>query len=377
MASAAKQALAKDFVTARATVEEAAQRAADAKAAADAQGDLAKLKDGRALDGIAADFDKAMKVFADMRANVAGRDPAGTFASLLAKADAEAQKARDEKAKPAPNYGTAKGNIEAGIAILESTLPKVMASGPFQTHLTEAKSLTAGLVALNLDNCITPQMTEANLRITEAETLARSPDFKFPEAEAKLVAAREGAQKVKADAALWPQIKSDRATIDTARTDINAVPLAAAKMGPTLTRLQAALTGIDTKVAAKDFAAAAKIAADAAVAAVQIADDLVTVQTILVEFANIYTANVGKVTGPDSAKAQSQVDILNARLAQHNTAMAAGNYDTALNVLYQMKWAIDAGVRILGEHTAYEAARAAAGLKLNALRAVRNQQVEA
>lgn len=377
MATAAKQALAKDFVTAKATVEEAAQRAADAKAAADAQGDLAKLKDGKALDGIAADFDKAMKVFTDMRANVAGRDPAGTFASLLAKADAEAQKARDEKAKPAPNYGTAKGNVEAAIAILESTLPKVMASGPFQTHLTEAKSLTAGLVALNLDNCITPQMTAANTLITEAETLARAPDFKFPEAEAKLVAAREGAQKAKADAALWPQIKADRADIDTAKTDIEAVPLAAAKMGPTLTRLQAALTGIDTKVAAQDFAAAAKIAADAAAAAAQTADDLITVQTILTEFANIYTANVGKVTGPDSAKAQSQVDILNAKLAQHNTALAAGNYDTALNLIYEMKWAIDAGVRILGEHTAYEAARAIAEGKVNALAAVRHPQVEA
>lgn len=377
MATAAKQALAKDFVTAKATVEEAAQRAADAKAAADAQGDLAKLKNGKALDGIAADFDKAMKVFTDMRANVAGRDPAGTFATLLAQADADAQKARDEKAKPAPNYGTAKGNVEAAIAILESTLPKVMASGPFQTHLTEAKSLTAGLVALNLDNCITPQMTAANTLITEAETLAHAPDFKFPEAEAKLVAAREGAQKANADAALWPQIKADRATIDTAKTDIQAVPLAAAKMGPTITRLQAALDGIDSKVTAKDFAAASKIAADAAAAALQTADDLVTVQTILTEFANIYTANVGKVTGPDSAKAQSQVDILNAKLAQHNTALAAGNYDTALNLIYEMKWAIDAGVRILGEHTAYEAARAIAEGKVNALAAVRHPQVEA
>lgn len=377
MATAAKQALAKDFVTAKATVEEAATRAADAKAAADAKGELGKLKDGKALDGIAADFDKAMKVFADMRANVAGRDPAGTFASLLGQADAEAQKARDEKAKPAPDYKAAKGNIEAGIAILEATLPKVMASGPFQSHLTEAKGLTAALVALNADNCITPQMTAANTLITEAETLARAPDFKFPEAEAKLVAAREGAQKARADAALWPQIKADRAAVNTAKTNIDAVPLAAAQMGPTLTRLQNALTGIDTKVTAQDFAAAAKIAADAAAAAGQTGDDLITVQTILTNYANTYTAKVGQVTGPDSAKAQSQVDKLNAKLAQYNAAMAAGNYDAALNLIVEMGWAIDAGIRILGEHTAYEAARATAEAKVTALSAVRHPQVEA
>lgn len=75
MATAAKQAQAKDFAAARASVAEAKKRTDDAKAAADAQDELDRLKDGGALGGIAADMDKAIKVYDDMRAHVAGKDP--------------------------------------------------------------------------------------------------------------------------------------------------------------------------------------------------------------------------------------------------------------------------------------------------------------
>lgn len=376
MATAVTQSVAGDFTTAKASVEEAERRAGNAKAAADAQGDLGKLKDSGALGGIAADIDRAIKVYDDMRTNVAGKITGGGFADLLALADTEAQKARDEKAKPAPDFGVAKGGLDAGIARLEAALPKILAKAPFDTHLAEAKNLTAALVALNVDNCIQPQMVAANALITEAENLGKPPGYDFPGAEAKLVPARAGAEKAKADAALWPQIKADRATIDGRKTAINAVPAAAALMGPTLTRLNDALNGIDTKKAAGDFKGAAKQAADGAVASARMAKDLVTVQTIIARYATRYTARVGQVTGPDSAKAQSQVDLMNTKHGEYTTALAAGNYDAALRLVYETGWAIDAALRILGEHTTYEVARAAAEAKLNSLRAVRNLGVE-
>ena len=60
---------------------------ADAKAAADAQDALGGLKNTAALDGMAADFAAAQKVFADMRANVVTRDTTGGFAAAIAAAD--------------------------------------------------------------------------------------------------------------------------------------------------------------------------------------------------------------------------------------------------------------------------------------------------
>ena len=381
MASAVKQFVAKDFVAAKATVEQAEARAGEAKAASDAQADLGKLKDNGALAGVAADLDKAIEVYDKMRANVAGKVGTGPLAAELARADAEAKKARDEKGKPAPDAVAARNGLDAGIAILEATLPKAMAQGPYASHLSEAKSLTAGLVALNLDDCIKVQMDRANQAIKDAEALAKAPGFDFAAAEAKLVTAREGARKAQADAGLWPTIKADRLKIKTAKDNIDAVPAAAALMTATLTRLTTAMNDIDTKKTAEDFKAAKKIAADGALAATRTAKDLTTVKAILLKYKSDYTdktgPGAGKVPGPNGAKAKSEVDLLAAKHAQYQAALTAGNYESALFLITEMGWAIDASIRILGEYDAYEIARAAAELKVNALRAVRNAGVEA
>ena len=375
LASAFKQFTAKDFDAAKATVDEAEKRANDAKAAAEAQKGLDKKGDDKALKGIAKDFDKAVKVYDDMRAEVAGKDAAGTFAAELAKADVEVKKARDEKAKPKPDYKAARKSIDDGIALLKATLPKVMASVPFATHLAAAKVLAATMT--DPDNKLTPQVTRANQAVTDAENLVKSPGFDFKSAEDKLVAAREGALKAVADAALWPQIKADRAAVETAETNITAVgdPVKT-MMKATSDRLALWKKKIDDAITAEDFKAATRLAADAKKAAGLTANDLASAQAVNTSLANNYTARLPLVSGPNKNKAKSQLDLLAKKKAQFDAAMKVGNYEAALNLIVEMGWAIDAAVRILGEHTAYEADRAAAEAELATLKTNRNAGVE-
>ncbi|MFN4172939.1 MAG: hypothetical protein ACK4GW_14405, partial [Pseudorhodobacter sp.] len=378
MATGAKQALARDFVAAKASVDAAETRTAEAKEAAEAKAALSKLKDGKALDDAAADLAPAIKVFDDMRANVLAKDTTGSFAAELGAADAEAQKARDEAAKPAPDAALARAALDAGIALLEAALPKIMAHGPHVKLLAEAKTLAGALTgAGNPDGCITAQKDRADTAITEAEDLAKPPARDYAGAAAKLVTARETAQKAAADAALWPNIRDNRAKVENARLAIEAEATAAAIMGVTLTRLRDAVVAIDAKVAAEDFAAASRLATDAGKAADETADDLDTAKLILADYKTYYLDVRGQITGPDSAKVQSQVDQMNAKHAEFIAARDAGNYDAASRLIYEMFWAINAGTRMLAEYALFDTARIAAKAKLDALRAVRNADVEA
>ncbi|GGH25039.1 hypothetical protein SAMN05444007_103302 [Cribrihabitans marinus] len=379
MAEAVKQSQNKEFKTAKATVEEAEKRANAAKAAADAKDDLDKLKDDGALGKIAVDIDKAIKVYDDMRANVAGKDTTGSFAGELTRADAEAQKARDEKTNTPPDYAEARKALDAGIAILEATLPKAMAAGPCATHLAEAKALTAGLVATDNanDNCIKPQLDKANKLISDAETLAKTPTFDFKGAEDKLVRARAIAEKATVDVTLWNQIKTDKAAIATAKTNISGVAGATALMGPTIKRLDDAVTAVDNKVAAEDFKAASKLAADAKTAAANTAKDLKSVKTIIKEYKKRYTDEIAKVTGADKDKWKSQLDELASRKKKYEDALAAGNYDAARKTVYTLGWSIDTAKRIKAEHAKYETARAAAEMKVRAVPLVDNDDIKA
>lgn len=380
MASAVTLYQAKSFPEAKASVEEAERRATAAQAGADAKKDLDGAKDGAALNGIAADIDKAIGVYTAMRAKVAGRDD-GTFAADLGRADTEAQKARDEKAKPAPNFAAARQGLDAAIAILEATLPKIMAKAGYDGQLQEVNGLKGQLPGLNADNCIQTRITRINGLVTTATNAALAPGLDFPAACAQLTTARGDANKAIADAALWPEIKTNRAAIDTAKTNIEAEASAAALMGPTLTKLTTAMTAVDTKVTAEDFKAALALAKTGAAAAAKTAADLVTAQAIVSRHHWWYVQKTGpaagKVPGPNGAtKAASQVSLMNSKYAAYQTALNAGNYDAATGLLQEVSWAIDAALRILVEYDAYEIARAAAEVRLNALRLVRNDGTE-
>lgn len=205
-----------------------------------------------------------------------------------------------------------------------------------------------------------PQIVRANLLVTEAETRAAAPGHDFAAAEAKLVAARQIAIKARSDATLWPKIRDDRAHVEAVKAGIEALPDVVAIMTASVTTLTDAKDAIDTKVAGEDFQAASKLASDARAAADRIRQDRTTAQGIVTVYKTTYTDEVGKVTGADSGKAQSQIDLLNTKHAQYLAALAAGNYRAARNLITEMGWAIDAAKRLLAEHTTYEVARTAA-----------------
>jgi hypothetical protein len=378
MSTAATQALNKDFTGALANLTEAEKRIADAKAAADAAEALGKLKDGPALDGMAADFDKAFAVYTKMRANVAGKDPAGHFATLLAAADATAKLASDEKAKAAPDFAVARGHLDTAIAQVETALPKVLAKKPFDDHLDALNTKAATLTALNIDDCIKNPIATIGTRVTEAKALAAAPGFDFPGAEAKVAEAMALADKATADAALWPNIKNDRAVTIAIKTNINTkAPAIVTLMAKRIADIDALVADIDAKVAAGDFAGAKTRAEAGKALNAPTLKDLVTCAAFVTNRQGWFTGWLPQIEGPGKEAGVALLAKARAKLADAEGAMAAGNFDVGLNMLDEVSWAVVACDAAIKGHATYEPARVIAAASIKSVADIRNAGVEA
>ncbi len=377
LATAANQALSKQFKGALATVNEAENRVNQAKAAADEQEALGKLKDEGALGKIAEDFDKAYKVYTDMRAHVAGNDSGGVFPKLLANADAEAQKAQDEKAKPSPNFETARGHLDAAIAMLEDAQTKISAKTPYETHLAAAKLQTDGtLPPVNIDDCIKKPIADAKKLITEAEDLAKADGFDFKGAEAKLAEAKAICDKAFLEGSLYPAVKANKATIKGAEDAIAAEPTVAPLMTGRTALLQKYQTNIDALIIAGDMRGAADKAKDGLAYVAPTTRDINTCKLILSRKKKWYDDKIASITGAGKDAAKPDLDKANAKLAVYTTNINNENYDAALLSLNEVIWAINAGLRALTAHGTYETARSTAKTKIDAVAAKRNVAVE-
>ncbi len=367
VSAAAVEAVNKQFAMALATVAEAEARADAAKTAADAQDALGALKDEGALDGMAADFDAAYKVFTDMRANVVAADSGNAFAALIAKADPEAQKAKDEAGKPTPDYAVARTALDAAIALLEDALPKILASGPFNTHLADARTMaTTTLTPLNVDDCIKDAIADVTRLADEAEALAKPEGYDFAGGEAKLVEAMAVARKAQANGAMYPGIKTDRAAIVTIKALITPAAVATL-MAKTVADLDKLLKDIDDALKAGDFkTAAAKGRTGAAMQAAVTAD--VSTCTNYPVSKNAWVVSRYPAATSDAAK--PHVDKAKQLMTDADAAMAAGNYSGGYNVLSEGSWAMDAAIKAQTEAAAYTPAHDAAKLKLDALKAL-------
>jgi len=377
MAAAANKAQTQDFKGALANVEEAERRAADAKAAGDAQKELGKLKDDKKLAKIKKDFDAAFKVFTDMRAKVASKDAGGALAALIAKADVPAQKAKDEKAKPKPDFDAAKKNLDDAIALLEAALPKVMAAGPYQAHLAKVKAMVdTTLPPLNVDNCIKPRLDAAKTLVADAENLVKPEAYDFAGAEAKLTEATKLAEEALRDAPLWPPIKTDKATTKTAVDAIAAEPTVVPLMTARTTRLNQIMTDIDAKVVEPDFKGAQNKGKEGAGLLAPTQNDILTCKTILARKVSWYDNWLPTITGPAAAAGAAEFAKTNVKLATYQTLLNNAQFDAALNMLDEVSWGVQATDRVIKEHATYEPARVTADTKINAVKAVRNKAVE-
>ncbi|MGB5560215.1 MAG: hypothetical protein WBN04_19650 [Paracoccaceae bacterium] len=378
MATAATQALSKAFPTALATVTEAETRANDAKAAAAAQDALGKLKDDGKLGAIDKDFAAAYKVFTDMKAEVVSKDAGSKFTALIATADVPAQKAQDENAKPAPDFGVARGHLDAAIAILEGALPKILADAGFQTHLAAAKTLVdTTLPPLSIDDCIKPAITSAKALVTEAEALAKPNGYDFPGAEAKLAEATKIGTAAQADAGLWAGIKTDRATTKTAADAIAAEPTVVASMAARTKVLTDIMAEVDKLVAVPDFKAAAAKAKEGAALLVPTRDDIKNCKDSLKYKKDTIDVKLKTIEGVGKEAAADHVAKANAKIAEFQTLMNDGNFKGAQLTIYEANWAIDAGTKALAAAASYEPKRVVADTKLKSAAAVRNAGIEA
>lgn len=378
MATAERQSLAQDFAGALASVTEAESRVADAKTAGDAGEKMGDLRDGKALDDIAKDFDAAFKVFTDMQAHVKSLDGAGDLSALVARADDPANKAKAEAAKAAPDYTVARKHLDDAIAELEAAMPKVLALKPYKDHLADAKAMRdTTLPGINADDCIKPRIDAIRTLIDDAERLARASAYDFAAAEVKLSEAMELAGRAQVEAGLWGDIKSDKATTQGAVSDVAAAPAAVSTaMAARTTTLNAIIAEIDRLVAVPDFKAAAKEAARGAAMRPVTQDDIISVRAILNDKPAWYDNRIANISPPAVTTAPSQHTLATKMFADYTRMMNDEAWEAAYNKLFQAKLAIDDGIRVVAEANVYAPAAADAKTKLDAVVAVRNEGVE-
>ena len=377
IATAAKQALARDYGGALANIVEAEKRAAEAKAAADAADALGALKDDTALGKIATDFAAAFKVFTDMRANVAGRDGTGAFAAEIAKADTPAAAAQAASAKAPPDFADARTQLDAAIAILEATLPKIMAFGPWQTHHAAAKALVdTTLPGVNTDNCILAQITEAKALVTAAEGLAAAPGLDIAGAESKLTQVRAITDAAASDAATYTKVASDVVDIKSQKT-LLALPVnsaVAALMPKRVARIDKYLTDIPADITAKKMKDAATKAAAGAALKAATAWDVVTGIEALRRKTAWYDVNLASVAG--KAPCATLIASAATKLVVYTNDLAVPNFDAAQESIRPANWDLMAAKTVLAASVAFEPKRAAAAAEIAKVNAVRNASVE-
>lgn len=384
MASAANQALAKDFATAIATLAQADARAQEAKAAADAQDALGALKDGPTLDALATDFEAAFKVFTDMRAAVVSADSGNAFADLIAKADTPAAEARTEATKSPPDYAAARSALDTAIAALESSLATIHASVPFQRSLADLRQMqNTTLPPKNIDDCIETALDEIETLADEAEDLGAAPGYDFGGGEAKLIAGLEIARRAEKNADLYPGIKADRATTVSNRELITGSSVVA-KVFNTLSTLVAGASGaghmthtvavldkiladIDAALAAGDFETAKSKAATGAAMTAAIQADINTCALFDSRLNSYYTLHL---SGLQSEEAKPELENAKALVAEAHAALAAGNYNAGLNTLDMVSWAIQRARAAQTEGAAYTSARTFANAALTPVKAL-------
>jgi len=384
MATAANQALAKDFTTAIATLGEADSRAQEAKDAADAQDALGAMKDGPVLDALATDFEAAFKVFTDMRATVVTADAGNAFATLIAEADTQAAEARTEATKSPPDFTAARTALDAAIASLEGSLAIIHAAIPFRRSLAELRQMqTTTLPPKNIDDCIETPIDEIETLADEAEGLAAAPGYDFAAGEAKLIAGMEIARRAEKNADLYPGIKTDRATTVSNRELITGSSVlsrlannlstliagasGAGHMTHTVAVLDKILADIDAALAAGDFETAKSKAATGAAMTAAIQADINTCALFDTRLNSYYTLHL---SGLQSDEAKPELENAKKLVAEAHAALAAGNYNAGLNTLDMVSWAIQRARAAQTEGAAYTTARNLANAALTPVKAL-------
>ncbi len=377
LATAAKQSLAGDHTAAVVSLVEAEKRQVDAKAAADAQDALGGLKNTAALDGMAADFAAAQKVYADMRANVVTRDTTGGFAAAIAAADTPAAAAATEAGKAPPNFANARTKLDEAIALLEGVLPKIMAFVPWQAHLATAKTLIdTTLPGVNTDSCINGQITDAKRLMTEAEALAAAPGLDIAGAEAKLTQAMTIAEAAQADATLYGTVKTDVVAIDAVKAVIAGagplVPMLAARN----TELDTIKTEVTRLIGVRDMKGAAAKAREGAGYANPITQDILFGTGVLARKKVWYDDKLPTVSGPGNEVCLPLVTAAAPKYAAFLLDLNAGKFNIAFETIRPPAVDLTKAQVLLKAHNTYEPKRVAAEAKLALVKAVRNAGIE-
>ncbi|MCB1341283.1 MAG: hypothetical protein KDK24_09505 [Pseudooceanicola sp.] len=375
IATAAKQALELEYAAGLATLNEAEKRAAEAKTSADAVQALDGLKDTAALDGMATDFDKAYKVYTDMKAAVDSADSTGTFRAHIAEADTPAGAAKTAAA--GGDFATARTQLDAAIAHLEAVLPKVTAWGPYQNRRSAVRlELNLNLPGKNPDNSIQPHIDEATALLTSADGKAADPAWDIAGADADITKAKIITDQANADAALYVDVRRDLGDITGIKTKLGQATHApvVAYMATRVARIDKYLTDIPASVANRKMKEAASEAAEGAALKTPTDDELADGATALKNKVDNYDTLLPDVDG--KAACVKQVDAAKEKLKIYEADLAKPNFIAAVWSSWPPFRDLEAAKRVLDATVAYEPLKIEAWAKLNLVKLVRNPGVE-
>ncbi|MEX0280278.1 MAG: hypothetical protein AB3N13_03690 [Arenibacterium sp.] len=376
--TAATQTVSGDYTGALNNLTEAEQRIQEGEAAVKAANDLAALKDNAALDGIAADFAKAYKVFTDMKANVSSQDTTSTFTSEIDKSDTPAAAAQTAASASPADFTEARAKLDEAIGIVETILPKIIAWGPYQAHLLSMKNtLNPGLSGVNIDDCIKGQITDATKLVTDAEALAKAPGFDIAGAEAKLLDAKKITDQAAKDAALHPKIKTDLVDIRAQKTALELPANAAvlALMTDRKKTIDDYLTEIPADIAARKMADASRKAAAGAALRQPTTDDISDGIEALRRKVDWYDPLLAKVKDHDICKDLIAKSV--EKLKVYTDDLAVPNFLSAQSSINPPCWDLQDAEKLYNDSLTFEPLRLTAELALKGVRAVRNVGVEA
>ncbi|MEM6310854.1 MAG: hypothetical protein AAF754_12465 [Pseudomonadota bacterium] len=373
MTDGAKQALARDYEKALTSITEAEKLADNAKAQADAQGEVEGLYDEDALNDMQANWDPAYKVFTDIRDKVVAADTGGVFTAYIAKAQLPAQEAVN--AKTAGKWDDARAYLDSAIGNLRIGLAMVGSHAAYQVTRAALGTQIAAITAdpPNTDNCLQKHIDAMNALLVVADNLIKPETYDYDGADAKLLEVRNAVTKAEGDGEIYKQIKINVDLANDAIRWVGHEPAASQLLlQPNIDKINVLLADVVTKRDAGDFAAALKVAEEAGLWKEHMRGDILSLRDLNTNEGPFYKDKLAGVTGAGKEAGVHRLAEAAAIWTKYEATRDAGSFAPAELLLYQAKFKIEEVELTIKLAQPYGPAKRDADDAMNLLRAATN-----
>jgi hypothetical protein len=335
---------------------------------------LGDKKDTGKLDAIGTNFQAAYAVYNEMRQFVNGKDADAAFTTLLATADAPAQKAVDESTQGEPDWNKARGFLDTAIAVCERALPLIgLRPGYVSLDATLQTAHDATLPPLNTDNCVKTEIDALKKLRTDAANLVKAPGFDYAGGLALLATGLPLAQLGSRKGAAYAKWKPKLDEIGNAITYLEDVTRAAG-VPEEIAKLKDFRTRINDHFSNGRVVEAGKLADEAE----KLIDAYKDTADKYVDWKDALDNEIPGVRTPveNEAACKPEFDVAEALLTDAKALATKHAYLAALGVAASAYWGFKGAKDKLDAHDAYEAARAVAETKIGDAKAVKNAAIK-